>query len=55
MVSHNAYKLKNYKCHKEGHWERYYKYIEQNCFSDFLSMQCTTICHLAMIAMMDWL
>ena len=38
---------------KEGRWECYSKYIKQNCFSYFLSLQCTNRCHLAMIALND--
>ena len=38
---------------KEGRWECYSKYIEQNCFSYFLSMQCIIRCHLAMVALSD--
>ena len=38
----------------EGRWECYSLYIEQKCFSYFLSMKCTTRCHyLAMVALSD--
>ena len=38
---------------KEGRWEWYSKYIEQNCFSHFLSMQLINRCNLAMVALKD--
>ena len=34
---------------KEGRWECYSKYVEQNCFSYFLSMQCTNMGHPAIV------
>ena len=39
---------------QEGRWEFYIKYIEQNCFSYCLSMQCTNMSHLAVVAWSDW-
>ena len=38
---------------EERRWECYSKYIEQNCFTYFLSMQCTNRCDLAMEALSD--
>ena len=37
------------KTRKEGCWECYSKYLEQNCFSHFHSSRC----HLAMVALDD--
>ena len=36
---------------KEGRWECYSQYKEQNCLSYFLSMQCTDRGHLAVVAL----
>ena len=38
----------------QGRWECYSKYIEQNYFSYFLSIQCITRCLLAMAALVYW-
>ena len=38
---------------KEGHWEWYCKYIEQNCFNLFLTLQFTNTGHLAVVALSD--
>ena len=38
---------------KEGHWECYFKYMEKNCFHYFLSIQCTNMGHLALVAYND--
>ena len=35
---------------KEGHWEPYIKYMDQNCFCQFIGIHCTNKVHLAVVA-----
>ena len=39
---------------QEGRWECYCKYMEKNCSTFFLTMQCTYRGHLAVLALSDY-
>ena len=45
------YHLDSKKGFKEGRWECYFNYKEQNCFRYSLDMRCTNRSHLAVV---DW-
>ena len=49
ILKHLMSKTLNADVSKEGGWECFCRYIDQNCFSYFLPIQWTDRCHLAAI------